>query len=118
MGKPPLVVARFSVAVLSACSSHQPSSTASSTSAAPGAQTLSTELHTADGRSVATATFEFANGYATVTVKTTADHILAPGFHKMHIHGVGKCEPNSATRRMPEEAAAFWPRGRPFQAPG
>ncbi|MGC1151825.1 MAG: superoxide dismutase family protein, partial [Mycobacterium sp.] len=58
-------------AALGACSSHQPSSTASSTSAAPGAQTLSTELHTADGRSVATATFEFANGYATVTVKTT-----------------------------------------------
>ena len=48
MVKPTLVVAAFSVAALSACSSHQPSSTASSTSAAPGAQTLTTELHAAD----------------------------------------------------------------------
>jgi superoxide dismutase, Cu-Zn family len=118
MVKPTLVVAAFSVAALSACSSHQPSSTASSTSAAPGAQTLSTELHTADGRSVATATFEFANGYATVTVKTTADHILAPGFHKMHIHGVGKCEPNSVDPMMPDERGDFLSAGMHFQAPG
>ena len=80
MFKPTVVIATMSaVTALSACSSHQPSSTAGSTSAAAGAQTLSAQLHTADGRSVATATFEFANGYATVTVKTTTDHILTPG---------------------------------------
>jgi Cu-Zn family superoxide dismutase len=66
---------------------------------------------------VATATFEFANGYATVTVKTTADHILAPGFHKMHIHGVGKCEPNSVDP-MGGAPGDFLSAGMHFQAPG
>jgi superoxide dismutase, Cu-Zn family len=114
----PTLVAALSIAALSACSSHQQSSTASSTSAVPGAQTLSTELHTADGRSVATATFEFANGYATVTVKTTADHILAPGFHKMHIHEVGKCEPNSVDPMEPGVTGDFLSAGMHYQAPG
>jgi superoxide dismutase, Cu-Zn family len=119
MFKPNVVLAAMSVvAALSACSSHQPSSTASSTNAPAGAQTLSAALHTADGRSVATATFEFANGYATVTVKTTADHILTPGFHKMHIHGVGKCEPNSVDPMMPDERGDFLSAGMHFQAPG
>jgi superoxide dismutase, Cu-Zn family len=118
MVKPTLVVAAFSVAALSACSSHQPSSIASSTSAAPGAQTLSTELHTADGRSVATATFEFANGYATVTVKTTADHILTPGLHALHVHGVGKCEPNSVDPMMGGAPGDFLSAGMHYQAPG
>jgi superoxide dismutase, Cu-Zn family len=119
-----VVVATLSaIAALSACSSHQQSSTApassvpSSTSAAAGAQTLSAELHTADGRSVATATFEFANGYATVTVKTTANGILAPGLHGMHIHEIGKCEPNS---RDPMGGAPgdFMSAGMHYQAPG
>ena len=93
---PKVVVATLSAVVLSACSSHQESESAStSTSAPPSAHTLSAELHTADGRLVATANFEFANGYATVTVKTTANDILAPGLHGMHIHEIGKCEPNS-----------------------
>ncbi|HYY01874.1 MAG TPA: superoxide dismutase family protein, partial [Mycobacterium sp.] len=118
MVKPSLALAALSVAALSACSSHQSSSTSSATSTAPGAQTLSAQLHTADGRSVATATFEFANGYATVTVKTTGDHILAPGFHKMHVHAVGKCEPNSVDPMRPDQRGDFLSAGMHFQAPG
>jgi superoxide dismutase, Cu-Zn family len=107
------------VAAVSACSPHQEPSTASSTSApASGAQTLSAQLHTADGRSVATATFEFANGYATVTVKSTEDHILTPGIHHMHIHGVGKCEPNSVDPMMGGAPGDFLSAGMHFQAPG
>ena len=117
MFKPTLAVAALSVAALSACSSHQPSSTASSTSAVPGAQTLHTELHTADGRSVATATFEFANGYATITVKTTTNGILTPGLHGMHIHEIGKCEPNSADP-MGGAPGDFMSAGMHYQAPG
>jgi superoxide dismutase, Cu-Zn family len=118
MFKPTVVVAALSVlAALTGCSSHEQSSTASSTSAAPGGQTLTAQLHTADGRSVATATFEFANGYATVTVKTTADHILTPGFHNMHIHDVGKCEPNSVDP-MGGAPGDFESAGMHFQAPG
>ena len=114
-----IVAATLSAVVaLSACSSHpQSSSGSSSTSAAPNAQTLSAQLHTADGRSVATATFDFANGYATVTVKTTANGILAPGLHGMHIHEVGKCEPNSADP-MGGPPGDFMSAGMHYQAPG
>ena len=53
---------------------------------------MTTQLRTADGRPVADATFEFANGFATVTVETVASGILTPGFHGLHIHSVGKCD--------------------------
>jgi superoxide dismutase, Cu-Zn family len=117
-----VVVATLSALVtLSACSSHPESNTSpsgsSSTSAPPSSQTLSAELHTADGRSVATATFEFANGYATVTVKTTANGILAPGLHGLHIHEIGKCEPNSADP-MGGAPGDFMSAGMHYQAPG
>jgi Cu-Zn family superoxide dismutase len=119
MLKSTAVIATMSaVAALSGCSSHQPSSTASSASVAPGAQTLTAQLHTADGRSVATATFEFANGYATVTVKTTADHILTPGFHGLHIHEIGKCDPNSVDPMMGGAPGDFMSAGMHYQAPG
>ena len=62
---------------------------------AASGEKLTAELKTADGTTVATADFEFADGYATVTVKTTAPGQLAPGFHGLHIHSVGKCEANS-----------------------
>jgi Cu-Zn family superoxide dismutase len=61
----------------------------------PGGQSLKADMKTADGTTVATASFQFSGGYATVTVRTTAPGKLAPGFHGMHIHSVGKCEPNS-----------------------
>lgn len=119
MVKSSLLVAALSVATLSGCSPHQDASTATSSSTpAPSGQTLTAQLHAADGRAVATATFEFSGGYATVTVKTTADHILAPGFHKMHIHGVGKCEPNSVDPMEPGKSGDFLSAGMHFQAPG
>jgi Cu-Zn family superoxide dismutase len=90
------------VAVLAGCNANQTSSeqtttTTSSTtsSAAPAAQTIKAELKSADGKPVANATIDFANGYATVTVETVAGGILSPGSHGMHIHSVGKCEANS-----------------------
>lgn len=62
---------------------------------APRGETLIADLKTPDGTSVATAQFVFTGNYATVTVKTTAAGQLAPGFHGLHIHSVGKCEPAS-----------------------
>jgi Cu-Zn family superoxide dismutase len=61
----------------------------------PGGQKLTAQLKLADGTTVATADIEFAGGFATVTVETTAPGELTPGFHGMHIHSVGKCEANS-----------------------
>lgn len=65
-----------------------------SAASAPG-EKLIADLKTPDGTSVATAEFVFSGGFATVTVKTLASGQLAPGFHGMHIHSVGKCEPAS-----------------------
>jgi superoxide dismutase, Cu-Zn family len=106
----------FAAALVSACSSPQhassvpgttpaiwtgaasPSSTKSpAMEAAPAetAGTLTTVLRGPDGASVATAKFEFANGFATVSLQTTSIGVLSPGFHGVHIHKTGKCEPNS-----------------------
>jgi superoxide dismutase, Cu-Zn family len=62
---------------------------------AASGEKLTAQLKLADGTTVATADIEFANGYATVTVQTTAPGELSPGFHGLHIHSVGKCEANS-----------------------
>ena len=99
-----------------AVQSASPGSSATS-SPAPGAGSLTAHLKTADGRDVATATFDFTNGYATVTVKTVAAGILTPGFHPMHVHEIGKCEPNSVapTGGPPGN---FLSAGGHYQAPG
>jgi len=123
----------LSVVALSACSSPQhastqpgttppvksgsPASSAETTSPPAGGASLTAQLKTPDGRPVATATFDFTGGYATVTVKTVATGILAPGFHGMHVHEIGKCEPNSVapTGGPPGN---FLSAGGHYQAPG
>jgi Cu-Zn family superoxide dismutase len=71
------------------------SSGAEPTTTTTAGETLVADLKTADGTSVATAQIVFSGGVATLTVKTTAAGQLTPGFHGLHIHSVGKCEPNS-----------------------
>jgi superoxide dismutase, Cu-Zn family len=61
-------------------------------SAAAGDETLTANLALADGTEVATAEIVFTDGFATVTVQTTGDGELTPGFHGLHIHQVGSCE--------------------------
>ncbi|WP_299557037.1 superoxide dismutase family protein [uncultured Mycolicibacterium sp.] len=115
MLKPLTVAAMFAVPAiaLSGCSAHQDSDVEGTTppvwtgSPAPSAEAehgdhhgagkkLSTRLRTADGTEVAVADIEFNDGgYATVTVRTTKSGVLTPGFHGLHIHQYGKCEPNS-----------------------
>lgn len=134
MGKLPLVLAG-GVVLLGACSSPEhvssvpgttpavwtgspsPSAAKASEPAPAAAPSIITHLKAPDGTQVATATFEFNNGYATVTIETTADGVLAPGFHDVHIHQVGKCEPNSVapTGGAPGD---FLSAGDHFQAPG
>jgi len=63
--------------------------------AAPAEDTLTAVINGADGSQIAAATIAFQDGFATVTVQTTQAGRLAPGSHGMHIHNVGKCEPNS-----------------------
>lgn len=124
------------VVVLSACSpgqnpSSQPgtvppvksaplASPPVATSPAASAGSLTAQLKTPDRRSVATATFDFtggAGGYVTVTVRTTSPGILAPGFHGMHVHQIGKCEPDSVAPGG-GPPGNFLSAGGHFQAPG
>jgi Cu-Zn family superoxide dismutase len=120
MLKPVVAAAMFAVPVvaLSACSPNEPVATQPGTtpsiwtgspspSASPAeghggagqneakGEKLTAQLKKADGTTVATADIDFTGGYATVTVQTTAAGALAPGFHGLHIHSVGKCEANS-----------------------
>ena len=67
------------------------------TPAAGAGEKLTTQLKLADGTTVATADIEFAGGFATVTVETTTPGKLTPGFHGLHIHAVGLCEPPEFT---------------------
>jgi Cu-Zn family superoxide dismutase len=63
--------------------------------AATPSETLTAQINSADGTQVAAATIDFRDGFATVTVQTTAPGLLSPGAHGLHIHSVGKCEVNS-----------------------
>ena len=122
------------VALLSACTPNQPPATSHGTtppvwtgSSSPKAgpaesgqaapESLTTHLRAPNGAEVATAKFEFNNGYVTVTVQTTGPGQLSPGFHGMHIHAVGKCEANSVapTGGPPGD---FLSAGGHYQAPG
>jgi Cu-Zn family superoxide dismutase len=93
--------ASFTVAVLSlaaaslaACVNDHgnQSTTSSSSGASSGADRMTTQLKSNDGTQVATATLEFANGYATVTVEAGPNQVLSPGFHGLQIHSAGACE--------------------------
>lgn len=116
--------------LISACTPNEPAApgpgpeptvwTGSPAPAAPDvepADTLSAALFSPDGVQVATATFEFGERYATVTVRTTGQGKLTPGFHGMHLHEVGKCEANSVapTGGAPGD---YLSAGGHFQAPG
>jgi Cu-Zn family superoxide dismutase len=86
-------------------------------SRAHSSDTLTAAIKTADGTQVAAATFEFNDGYTTVTVQTTTTGKLAPGFHGLHLHSIGKCEANSVapTGGAPGD---FLSAGGHFQVPG
>ena len=127
----PLVV---SVALLSACKPNQPQATSPGTtppvwtgSPSPSAaqpntgqaapENLTTQLIAPDGAKVATAKFEFHEGYVTITLETTGAGRLTPGFHGVHIHSVGKCEANSVATAG-GAPGDFLSAGGHFQAPG
>lgn len=84
------------IAPLAACSNQGGNSgTTSSSGGQSGAEKLSTQLKAFDGSQIATATFDFANGYATVTVEAGPNSVLTPGFHGLAVHSVGSCEPGA-----------------------
>ncbi|NKY87087.1 superoxide dismutase[Cu-Zn] [Nocardia veterana] len=59
---------------------------------APAGDSVSVELKSPSGEQVGTATIAKAGDKLQITVDA---HGLQPGFHGLHIHQNGKCEPNS-----------------------
>ena len=107
------------ISPLASCANPQGGQgTASSSSGAPpGTERMNTQLKAADGSQVATATIDFANGYATVTVEAAANQLLSPGFHGLMIHSAGRCEANSAAPNG-GSSGDFASAGSVFQAQG
>ena len=93
-------------------------SSAKPTGSQGGTDSLTTQLKDPNGTKVATAKFEFNQGYVTITVETTGTGQLSPGFHGVHIHSVGKCEAHSVAPTGGEPgdflsaAGHFMPRGQ------
>lgn len=105
------------VAPLGACTTTQQGSQPGTSSGAPaGAERMSTQLKSADGTAIGNATFDFANGYATVTVETGPNQVLTPGFHALMVHSVGQCQANS-TAPTGGESGDFYSAGDVYQAP-
>ena len=110
-------VLAVAAARLDACANQQGTNQPTTSSSAPaGAERMTTQLKSADGTAVANATFDFANGYATVTVEAGPNQVLTPGFHALMVHSVGQCQANS-TAPTGGEAGDFYSAGDVYQAP-
>jgi Cu-Zn family superoxide dismutase len=114
-----VTVLAATIAPLAACANQQgnQATTSPSSGAPPGTERMTTQLKGADGSQIATATIDFTNGYATVTVEAGPNQVLSPGFHGLRIHSVGKCEANSAAPTG-GSTGDFNSAGGVYQAPG
>lgn len=73
------------------------------------------ELVNPEGEPRGTAEFVESDGGTLVTVNATD---LEPGFHGLHIHGAGLCEPDSENPTQPGERGAFLSAGGHLAGPG
>ena len=81
-----------------------------------GGQAFATaELVNPEGEPRGTAEFVESDGGTLVTVNATD---LEPGFHGLHIHGAGLCEPDSENPTQPGERGAFLSAGGHLAGPG
>ena len=104
------------VAPLGACANQQGNNQPTTSSGAPaGAERMITQLKGADGTAIANATFDFTNGYATVTVEAGPNQVLTPGFHALMVHSVGQCQANS-TAPTGGSTGDFYSAGDVYQA--
>jgi Cu-Zn family superoxide dismutase len=105
------------VAPLGACTNQQGNNQPTTSSgASAGTERMTTQLKSADGTPVANATFDFAGGYATVTVEAGPTQLLTPGFHGLMVHSVGQCVANSPAPTG-GSTGDFYSAGSVYQAP-
>ena len=94
-----------SALLLAACSAQTGDESPSSESSASSSVADATAtLHKTDGTSAGTAKFSQADGGTAVSLKVEG---MEQGFYGFHIHGTGKCEPDSAAADKPEEKGDF-----------
>jgi Cu-Zn family superoxide dismutase len=81
-----------------------PTGGATTGSGSAGAGELTARLVDPAGKEVGTATFSDAEGGLRVSVQVQG---LPPGFHGLHVHSIGTCEPNSANPTDPSMTGDF-----------
>lgn len=72
---------------------------------------MRTVLHDADGNEIGTARFIDRNGRTRVTITV---HGLTPGYHGLHVHAIGRCEPDSPSPTDPTVIGDFLSAGGHF----
>lgn len=82
--------------------------------ASEGQAFATAELVDPEGQARGTVEFAEADGGTIVTVDATD---LTPGFHGLHIHGAGLCEPDSENPNEPGERGAFLSAGGHLAGP-
>jgi Cu-Zn family superoxide dismutase len=84
---------------------------ASSPEASPvtGGNSVTIDLLSADGASVASATFTEDAAGVTIDVESTGDSGLAPGEHGIHIHETGSCTPTEGDMPFDDAGGHFNP---------
>lgn len=88
--------------------------TESSADGGAGEVFATAELVDPDGEARGTAEFAEADGGTVITVDGAG---LAPGFHGLHIHGAGLCEPDSENPNEPGARGAFLSAGGHLAGP-
>ncbi|ADG97303.1 superoxide dismutase copper/zinc binding protein [Segniliparus rotundus DSM 44985] len=80
-----------------------------------GSEHASAELKNAQGADAGTVDFTQNGGKVVIKIDVKG---LTPGFHAVHIHAVGKCEPQSTAPGGQGAPGAFLSAGGHYQAPG
>lgn len=99
------------ILLVSGCGSEQPSTTVDQAGAdeGPGSTPMASALvQDADGNEVGTVEFEEVEGAVELRVDLSG---LEPGFHGLHLHAIGACEPDSAAPDDPANTGDFMSAG-------
>jgi len=96
-------VAQSATGAMATGGTGSPDATAQ-TATATGAPAFTATLQDVEGGEVGTVEFREAGEAMEVHVQATG---MEPGFYGLHVHAVGKCEPESAAPDDPEKTGAF-----------
>lgn len=99
----PAVLLTLALGLLAACGDDEPVAD-SSPRGSSGGDSVSAALRDPAGEQVGTAEISFGDDGATLVVEAAG---LTPGFHGLHVHETGTCEPDSASPSDPAMTGDF-----------